>query len=87
MTKPIKPIISLYINQNRYGEIQFKFSYDTTGGYQKQKLDGKEVHMLIKRLKLDLAETWAECWRDDDSPQAEITFGVRRQCIASVSME
>lgn len=37
----------------------------------------KKITALIKRIKLDCLETWADCWRDDDSPQAERTFGVR----------
>lgn len=67
-----KPHINIDVGWRIYGKIAFEFNYPAG-----KRLDGKKVQALIKRLKLDTAETWAQCWRDDESPQAEKTFGVR----------
>jgi hypothetical protein len=56
-----KPDISIDVEWYRYGEIELQFSNPP-----KKKLNEKKVKALIRKLKLDLASTWADCWQDCD---------------------
>lgn len=43
-----------------------------------KKLNDHAVKELVKRLFLEVANKWEDCWQDDDSPQYEISFGVSK---------
>ena len=45
-------------------------------------LDKHLTEAQADELELMVKEFYADHWRDDDSPQAEITFGVRRAACA-----
>ena len=43
----------------------------------------KWIDYHVRNLNLIIEEYYADHWRDDDSPQAEKTFGVRRVRLPS----